>query len=135
MTKIAFCYIAALVAFVVIDMVWLAWLAKPTYVAELGKLLRKDPNLAAAAAFYLLYTAGLVWFAILPGIKSGSVLEALALGGALGLVAYGTYDLTNLAVMNGFGLRIALIDMAWGATVSAATTALVAALALVVFSA
>jgi uncharacterized membrane protein len=49
------------------------------------------------------------------------VQQALAMGALLGLLAYGTYDLTNLAVMKGFTLKIALIDMAWGAFVTAAT--------------
>ena len=48
----------------------------------------------------------------MPGLKLDSVLQAMALGAALGLVAYGTYDLTNLAVLNGYSLRIALIDIA-----------------------
>ncbi len=69
MTKLIFAYGATLATFVAIDLVWLMWLARPTYVAEMGSLLKKEPHLAAAVAFYLLYAAGLVFFAVSPGIK------------------------------------------------------------------
>jgi uncharacterized membrane protein len=127
MTKPIIAYLATLIAFLAIDMVWLTWLARATYVAEMGDLIRKQPNLVAAMAFYLLYAAGLTYFAVLPGFKSGSALQGLLLGAALGLVAYGTYDLTNLSVMNGFGVKIALIDLLWGTFLSGITAMLVVA--------
>ena len=127
MTKHIFAYGATLVTFVAIDLVWLMWLARPTYVAEMGSLLKKDPNLLAAVVFYLLYAAGLVFFAVSPGVKGGSVMHALMLGAALGLVAYGTYDLTNLSVVEGFNWRIAMIDLAWGTALSGATAGIVVA--------
>jgi uncharacterized membrane protein len=127
MTKPIIAYLATLTAFLAIDMVWLTWLARATYVAEMGDLIRKQPNLVAAMAFYLLYAAGLTYFAVLPGFKSGSALQGLLLGAGLGLVAYGTYDLTNLSVMNGFGVKIALIDLLWGTFLSGITAMLVVA--------
>ncbi len=133
MTKHIFAYGATLITFVAIDLVWLMWLARPTYVAEMGSLLKKEPHLAAAAAFYLLYAAGLMFFAVSPGIRAGSVMHALFLGAALGLVAYGTYDLTNLSVVEGFNLRIALIDLAWGTALSGATAAIVVAAYIKIF--
>jgi uncharacterized membrane protein len=120
-------YVVTLVLFVAIDLVWLMWLARPTYVAEMGSLLRKEPQLIAAVAFYLLYAAGLVIFAVSPGLKSDSVTHALVMGACLGLIAYGTYDLTNLTVMNGYSVRIAMIDMAWGLVLSGATAAIAVA--------
>ncbi len=134
MTKYIFAYIATLTSFVAIDLVWLMWIARSTYVAEMGNLLRKEPQLVVAVAFYLLYAAGLMFFAIAPGIKSGSVTHALFLGAALGLVAYGTYDLTNLSVVEGFNLRIALIDLVWGTVLSGATAAFVVTLSKVTFA-
>ena len=122
MTKTLLTYVVTLIAFVAIDMIWLMWLARPTYVAEIGDLLRKQPNLGAALAFYFMFAAGLVFFAVMPSLKAGSMIQALALGAALGFVAYGTYDLTNLSVMNGFGLKIAMIDLAWGTVLSAITS-------------
>lgn len=123
MTKIIVTYLITLIAFVAIDMVWLVWLARAIYVAEIGDLLRKQPNFPAALAFYLVYAAGLVFFAVSPGLKSGSLFQTMALAAALGFVAYGTYDLTNLSVMNGFGVKIAIIDLVWGTCLSAITSA------------
>jgi uncharacterized membrane protein len=129
MIKYALTYIFTLISFVAIDLVWLMWFARPTYMAEMGSLLRKEPRLAAAIAFYILYAAGLMLFAISPGLKTGSTLHGLFLGAALGFVAYGTYDLTNLSVVEGFNLRIALIDLAWGTALSAVTAALAVTMA------
>jgi uncharacterized membrane protein len=42
------------------------------------------------------------------------------LGGALGLVAYGTYDLTNYATLKNWPLTVTLVDLTWGAAVTAA---------------
>jgi uncharacterized membrane protein len=119
MTKIIITYVVTLIAFIAIDMIWLLWLARATYVAEMGDLLRKQPNMAAAVIFYMVYAAGLLFFAISPGLKSGSLFQTVALAAALGFVAYGTYDLTNLSVMNGFNVKIAVIDLIWGTCLSA----------------
>ena len=126
MSTILLSYAVTLLVLVGIDLVWLGQVAKTLYAEELGTLLRKDPNFVAAGAFYLLYAGGITLFAVLPGLKAGSALQAFGLGAALGLVAYGTYDLTNLSVMNGYTLRIAIIDIAWGVVSSATTAGLVA---------
>ena len=123
MTKVLVSYGVTLIAFLAIDYVWLAWIAKSTYAAEMGDLLRKEPNLVAAAVFYLLYAGGLTLFAVMPGLNAGSAIQAIALGAAFGLIAYATYDLTNLSVLKGFSLKLALIDMAWGTCASAAAVA------------
>jgi uncharacterized membrane protein len=125
MSKQIITYIATLVVFLAIDMVWLVWLARATYVAEMGDLIRKQPNIVAAIAFYLIYAAGLMFFSVNPGLKAGSVMQSVLLAAALGFVAYGTYDLTNLSVLNGFTVRIALIDLAWGTFLSATTAGIV----------
>jgi uncharacterized membrane protein len=125
MPKQVITYLATLVVFIAIDMVWLAWLARSIYVAEMGDLIRKQPNIVAAIAFYLIYAAGLMFFSINPGLKAGSVMQSVLLAAALGFVAYGTYDLTNLSVLKGFTVRIAMIDLAWGTMLSAVTAGVV----------
>ncbi len=107
-------YLICLVLFVGLDMVWLLGPGRPLYVSEMGELLRASPQLSAAMAFYLLYCAGIVLFVVWPASRSDYSSMALFLGLAFGLVAYGTYDLTGLAVVKGFTTKIALIDMAWG---------------------
>ena len=93
--------------------------AKELYQSEIGSLLKKEFNGYAAVAFYAIFIAGLTLFVLLPAFEARSLLRALALGAAFGFVTYATYDLTNLATLNGFTTRIALIDMAWGTTLSA----------------
>lgn len=128
MTRYFLSYLITLFVFVAIDLVWLMWLARSTYVAEIGSLLRKEPLLIPAIAFYLLYSAGLVFFAVSPGLKADSIVQAMVLGAFLGFIAYGTYDLTNLAVLNGFTVRIAMIDMVWGVVLTGTTAALAVAI-------
>jgi uncharacterized membrane protein len=117
------------VIYLVLDVIWLLLIARGLYVAELGALLKTNPNLVAALAFYLLYLAGLTFFVLQPAAAHGDIVRTGLIGAAFGLVAYGTYDLTNLATLNGFSARIALIDMAWGMIVTGITAGATIALA------
>lgn len=112
-------WVAAAVLFLAIDMVWLLWIGRGFYAAEIGALLRQPPNLSAAGLFYILYVTGLMIMVIWPAFQAQSAIQALLYGAILGLIAYGTYDLTNLAVMKGFTARIAMIDMVWGMVLTA----------------
>ncbi|MFO1091388.1 MAG: DUF2177 family protein [Hyphomicrobiales bacterium] len=127
MTRYALAYVVTLAVFLAIDLVWLTKVARGLYVAEMGDLLRAQPMMGAAIVFYLLYAAGLVFFAVEPGLRAQSVVTAAGLGAALGLIAYGTYDLTNLAVLKGYSVRIGLIDLAWGTLLSGVTAAIATA--------
>ena len=121
MTRYLILYAACAVVLLPLDFAWLATVGRTLYKSELGALLRDDPNLPVAALFYLAYVAGLVVLVAAPA--EGDVLKALWMGAVLGLVAYGTYDLTNLATMRGFTPTIAAIDMAWGTVLTAVTAA------------
>jgi uncharacterized membrane protein len=118
-------YAIALPTFLVIDLVWLGVVARSFYQSQMGHLMRSNVNWAAAIVFYLLFVAGIVVLVVSPAIERRSLTAALALGGLFGLVTYAAYDLTNLATLEGFPLRVALVDLAWGtvlcATVSAVT--------------
>jgi len=113
----------AAVLMIAIDMVWLTWLGRGFYMQEIGGLLLEKPYLPAALAFYVLYSIGVVVIIIAPALEAQSALRALLYGLLFGLVAYGTYDLTNLAVMKGFTTKIALIDMVWGGLITGFTSA------------
>lgn len=106
------------IVFFGLDFLWLTVLGIGFYRAEIGPLLLERPNLLPAAIFYLFYVAGLVGFAVLPAVNAGSWVWAVVAGVALGLLAYGTYDMTNLATLKGWSLNISLIDLAWGGFVS-----------------
>ena len=123
MARLALAYVGTLVAFCALDFVWLGTIAKPIYQGEVGALLLPRPNLVAAALLYLMYAAALVGFAIVPALESGGVWRAAATAACLGLVVYGVYDLTNLATLKGWTIRITAVDMTWGTAVSAASAA------------
>jgi len=125
----AVAYIATLVAFTVIDFLWLGVVAKDFYRRELGPLMAEEINLAAGGLFYLMMAAGIVIFAVLPALSSGGVTKAAALGCLLGLLAYATFDLTNLAIIKGFTWRMAVVDMAWGAALTGTTAAIATSIA------
>lgn len=103
-----------------LDFVWLGLVAKKFYRDEIGQLLLTKPNMPAALSFYVIYVVGLVIFAVNP---AQSVLGAAGRGALLGLVAYATYDLTNLATMKGFSAKVAAVDMLWGALLTAVAAA------------
>ena len=112
-------YIATAVVFLGLDALWIGRIALPMYRQELGSLLLDKPNLPIAGAFYLLYVAGIVILAIVPALGEGGWVKALLMGAVLGLVAYGTYDMTNLATLKGYTVKIALVDLAWGTALTA----------------
>lgn len=122
MAKNAAIYLAILVTMVAIDMLWLRVIAVQWYADGMGPLLTDQPNLIAAAAFYLLFPLGLLIFAVLPG-ESSSVLKVAVMGGLFGFFAYATYDLTALAVIKNWPVGLTLLDMAWGTLVSGVSAA------------
>lgn len=112
-------YLVAAVVFLVLDLAWLGLVAQGLYERLLGDLLAEQPNVAAAVAFYAIFLAGLVYFVIAPAVEERSLRSALFRGAAFGLVTYATWDLTSLAVIEGFPAAIVPIDMAWGAVLAA----------------
>lgn len=107
-------YIAAAVAFGALDALWLRWAADNLYRPVIGSIMAEDFRMGAAAAFYLIYIAGMVWFAVKPGVESGSVATALLNGALLGGLCYATFDLTSQAVMKVWATHISIADIAWG---------------------
>jgi uncharacterized membrane protein len=114
----------------VLDAVWLGLVAASLYDEQLGALRADEVNGAAAGAFYLVYVAGLVHFVTAPALAHKHNLAVTARQGALlGVVAYATWDLTNLAVIEGFPAALVPVDLTWGAILSA-TVCTVTVLAL-----
>ena len=116
-------YVATLVAFCALDFAWLGWIAKGFYQSQVGAVLLAQPNWTAAMMFYFLYSAGMQIFCVAPALDSGSALEAAALGALFGFFCYMTYDLSNLATLKGWSARLSLVDVLWGAAVTAASSA------------
>ena len=119
MKTIITAYLGTLLAFLILDGIWLGLLMGPTYREWLGPLMLDTPVLGPAVVFYLLYGAGVVIFGVMPALKEQRLGRATVCSGLLGLIAYGTYDLTNWATLQGWPAQLALLDLAWGTVVSA----------------
>lgn len=118
MIRYTVAYIVTAVIFLGIDFIWLSR-TMSFYKQELGGLLAEKPDLSVAALFYTIYVAGILVFAIVPAERNGSWIWALLLGAALGLVAYATYDLTNLATLKDWSAKVAIADIVWGTFLTA----------------
>lgn len=107
-------YIMALIVFLIIDAFWLGFIAKNLYQKGIGHLMAAKPNFVAAAIFYVIFLAGLVYFVIAPGIEANNVQQVMLAGALFGAITYGTYDLTNLATLKSWPINITIIDIIWG---------------------
>ena len=107
-------FFIAFIIFFVIDIVWLGLFAKKMYQSQIGYILAKKPNWYAAIVFYILYIVFLLIFAVMPALDKGSLTDAMLYGALFGFITYATYDLTNLATLDKWPLKVTIIDMIWG---------------------
>jgi uncharacterized membrane protein len=120
MIRYLWSYGATALAFVILDGGWLTLVGPRLYKPAIGEIMTGQVRIAPAIAFYAIYIAGVV---ILAERTAASWREAALLGGVLGLVAYGTYGLTDQAILKVWATRLTVLDMSWGmvATAAAAT--------------
>ncbi len=114
MRNIVITYLTVLVVLTAVDLLWLGLVALDFYRKEIGALMLERPRLEVAVLFYMLCAAGITILAVQPALTAGDWTKAVFLGAVFGLCAYGTYDLTNLATLQRWSLRLAIVDMAWG---------------------
>ncbi len=107
-----------------IDLVWIKFVATGMYKAHLSQWLLEKPNLVAALSFYALYTVGAVFLVVNPALEKNSLAHAVGYGALLGLVAYGTFALTNAAAFKDFAWKLVIADMLWGAVLTAIVSGL-----------
>lgn len=119
MTKYLVCYAATLLTLLVVDGVWLGVIAKDFYRSNLGHLMAENVNFIAAGLFYVIYPLGVVYFAGSAGLESGAWRDATMRGAIFGFVAYATYDLSNWATLKAFPAQVAVVDIIWGAALTA----------------
>jgi uncharacterized membrane protein len=119
MTKYYFRIFAiTLVTFMAIDLTWLSLMAPTFYRAQVGFLLASTTNWIAVGLFYLEIVTGLLVFVIIPGLPATSFRQPLARAALLGLVTYGTFELSNLAIIKGWSVSLTVVDTFWGICVS-----------------
>ena len=112
--KIIIVYAASLLVFLVVDFIWLGWVAQSFYHRQLGALLSERVNWTSAIAFYMIYIVGLMIFCILPALRRESLTNAIVLGGLYGFFTYATYELTNHALIRNWPAALVPVDIAWG---------------------
>jgi uncharacterized membrane protein len=107
-------FFIAFVIFFIIDILWLGLFAKNMYQSQIGFILAKKPNWYAAFIFYILYIVFLMIFAIMPALQKSSFNDAMLYGALYGFITYATYDLTNLATLKNWPIKVTIIDITWG---------------------
>ncbi|MGD8702225.1 MAG: DUF2177 family protein [Desulfosarcina sp.] len=107
-------YLLTVPVFFLIDIIWLGWLGRGFYKKQIGFILSDQVNWPAAAVFYLVYIAGILIFAVVPALEKGQVARALGWGALFGFFTYATYDLTNMATIEGWPLTMVIVDILWG---------------------
>lgn len=112
-STLALAYLAVLIAFGVLDGIWLGVIAMPMYVEHFEGLLREQFISWPWIVFYLLYCLSVVVLAVKPTL-SKSVGAAAVSGFILGATAYGTYNLTAYSIVADWPLNMTLIDWLWG---------------------
>jgi uncharacterized membrane protein len=114
-------YVLNFLVFLAIDAVWLLFIAKNLYAKEIGHLMAEKALLLPALIFYLLFVVGVLIFAVIPGYEAQSLSKTLMLSALFGLMTYATYDLTNLATLKDWPLKVTIIDIIWGTSLSTVT--------------
>jgi uncharacterized membrane protein len=115
-------FVIALVLLLMLDGVWFGLIAGRYYRKHLGYIYSDYFNYWLFAVLYLIYAASLVAFVVEPSITDRPIRAlgcAVAYGAGFGFTAYAAYNLTNLATVRHWSMRVSLIDLAWG-TITAA---------------
>ena len=112
-------YALTLPVFLTVDLLWLGVVARSFYQTHLGPIVSPTVNWPAAAVFYLVYVVGILVFAVVPGLAKDSLAVAAGWGALFGLFTYATYELTNLATLRDWPLRIVIVDTLWGVVLCA----------------
>ena len=98
-------WVVAGAVFLGLDTLWFARMVPRFYRPIMGEIMRPTPNLTAAAAFYLIYVSGVIFFAVAPDLEHASASKAMLNGAILGFFAYATFDLSNHAIMRAWSTK------------------------------
>ena len=117
-------FLAMFVALLVLDAIWIAVFMQGLYEQEISDMLKAEPDLIAALLFYVGYPLGSYFLSVKPALQTQSLRLAMVNGGILGAIAYGTFAVTNLAVLQGWSVTLTVVDVIWGISVTASVAGL-----------
>lgn len=101
----------------VLDVPMIKYVISPTLSRYAGELVAKRPDILAAGIFYVGYVALVIFLSQ----RGANDIKDVAVNGAiLGLFAYGTYELTNKAVLEGWPWQMVALDVLWGTILTSA---------------
>ena len=112
-------YLVAFLVFLLIEGIWLVLIAKDFYKKEIGFIMSESPKILPTIVFSVLFVLGLVFFVINPALAKDSWKYALLVGLIFGLISYSIYDLTALATLKDWPLKVTIVDLIWGSSMSA----------------
>lgn len=121
-------YAATAVIFAVLDLAWISVVASNLYQSQIGHLIAPSPNAAGAAAFYLIFVAGMVHYGARPNDAKATMRQRVTGAALFGFFTYATWALTAYAVLKDFTLLVAVTDILWGAAACSLVTWLTATL-------
>ncbi|WP_462249641.1 DUF2177 family protein [Ekhidna sp.] len=122
-SKLIISYLLTTVVFFAVDLLWLGVIAKNFYGKHLADFLADQVNWTAAIVFYLLFIIGIFLFVILPAHEKQSLMHAIVYGALFGFFTYATYDLTNLATLNNWPIKVVVVDILWGMVLTGTVSA------------
>lgn len=115
-------YLSTAAVMLPLDFAFLSTIGKKLFEREVPDMLATSPRLAPAILFYLIYLGGIV--ALVNGASTDDWRHNLLHGAVLGVTAYATFELTNLALLRHWTWSVVIPDLVWGAVVKAAAASL-----------
>ena len=116
MNRTVVLYLATLIVLIPIDFLFLGLVAKGFFSSQVGDMLG-EIRPAPAVLFYLLYVAGIVIF--VSGAAGATPRSTLLYGALFGLFCYATFELTALSLLRHWSWAVVMVDVSWGAFVTA----------------
>ncbi|HUS52203.1 MAG TPA: DUF2177 family protein [Candidatus Bathyarchaeia archaeon] len=108
--------------FIGLDFIWLGFIARNFYDQQLEAFTR-TLNWPPAILTYILIPLGIFLF-VLPKVSKKQA-SSFFWGAVFGLIVYGVYDLTNLAILAGWSLAMVVGDILWGMFICGTTSLIV----------
>ncbi len=111
----------SIVIFIILDLIWLGFLAKNLYQEQLGFIARQKNGQISFILSVGLITQAIIALGLAVIISttlqvSPSLVSAVLMGAFTGFVIYATYDLTSLSFVEGWPIKVTIIDILWGTT-------------------
>ena len=121
MNRYVVLYLATLIVLIPIDFLFLGFVAKGFFASQVGDMLG-EIRLAPAVLFYLLYVVGILVF--VNGPSGATWQSTLPYGALFGIFCYATFELTSMSLLKHWTWPVVLLDVSWGAVVTAVSSTL-----------